>query len=597
MTSNDVEGFEEPFAAPRYLSYFSLMFDQGAITYDVLNHEYAGSGTEDDPYRVTWISEDPRNPMNFPMKRKVVIMGTTAFATLIVSFTSSAYIGSLSMVIKHFDVSNEVATLGLSLFILGFAIGPLIWVSQHLNPKGTWSDRANAGIGPSQRDCWKTNSFFLQLFDHGSFYGELRWCTKYRITDCAPLLRGCIWLFSSDQCWGYYLRPIQCKTTRSWTLPVRGDSISRYVHPCARFDEYRGLTLEGPALGPSIGGFLGSAAGWRWVEGFLASCTVVCWILMTVLVPETYAPVLLRKRAEKLTKLTGKYYGSKTDLEKGKITLTKRLQTALSRPWILLVHEPIVLLFTFYAAIVYGTLYMLFGAFPVVYEQGRGWSAGQGGLPFLGVMVGIFIGTGYAVFDNKRFVRVQERHNGFAPPEARLPLCMVSSVALPIGMFWFAFSNSPSTHWIASVAAMVPFGFGIMLIYLGIVNYLLDAYTIYAASVLAGMSIIRYMFGAIFPLFTTPMYRALGIHWASSIPAFVSVACLPIPFLFYKYGPVIRTRCKYAAESQQYMQKIQEAATSCARTQEESKEFKEKSEPTVHAKSEDLELQRAVSVH
>lgn len=362
--------------------------------------------------------------------------------------------------------------------------------------------------------------------------------------------------------------------------------------------EHHELTVKGPALGPSIGGYLGSAAGWRWVEGFLASCTLVVWILVTLLVPETYAPVLLRKRAEKLTKLTGKCYGSKTDLEKGKATLAKRLQTALSRPWILLIHEPIVLLFTFYAAIVYGTLYMMFGAFPMVYEEGRGWSAGQAGLPFLGVMVGIFLGTTYAVFDNKRFVRVQDRHNGFAPPEARLPLCMVSSIALPIGLFWFAFSNSPSTHWIVSVAAMVPFGFGILLIYLGIVNYLLDAYTVYAASVLAGMSIIRYMFGAIFPLFTTPMYRALGIHWASSIPAFVSVFCLPIPFLFYKYGPAIRARCRFAAESQQYMQKLQEASARSGTLGDISKKKdEEKSEPIVLPKSDDPELQRVVSVH
>lgn len=358
-----------------------------------------------------------------------------------------------------------------------------------------------------------------------------------------------------------------------------------------------GLTIAGPALGPSIGGYLGTAAGWRWIEGFLALCTLVIWVLVTFLVPETYAPVLLRKRAEKLTKMTGKRYGSKTDLEKGKITLTKRLQTALCRPWVVLIREPIVLLCTFYAAIVYGTLYMMFGAFPVVYEEGRGWSPGQGGLPFLGVMVGIFAGAAYAVFENKRYVRVQERHNGFAPPEARLPLCMVSSFSLPIGMFWFAFSNSPSTHWMVSVAAMVPFGFGVMLIYLGLVNYLLDAYTVYAASVLAGMSIIRFMFGAIFPLFTTPMYRTLGIHWASSIPAFISVLCLPIPFLFYKYGSAIRSRCRFAAESQQYMQKLQEASTRREINQERPKAEEEKSTGRVMPKSDDLELQRAISVH
>lgn len=137
MTGNHGASFDEPVVLPTNLSYYALMTDQGAITSDILNHEYEGSGTEDDPYMVTWILNDPRNPLHFSLKRKIVIMGITAFATLIVSFTSSAYVGSLSMVTKHFGVTNEVATLGLSLFILGFAIGPLIWVSLYFKP--TWN--------------------------------------------------------------------------------------------------------------------------------------------------------------------------------------------------------------------------------------------------------------------------------------------------------------------------------------------------------------------------------------------------------------------------------------------------------------------------
>lgn len=72
---------------------------------------------------------------------------------------------------------------------------------------------------------------------------------------------------------------------------------------------------------------------------------------------------------------------------------------------------------------------------------------------------------------------------------------------------------------------------------------------IYAASVLAANSVLRSLFGAAFPLFTTAMYQNLGIHWASSIPAFLAVACLPFPFLFYKYGAAIRMKCKFAAEA------------------------------------------------
>jgi hypothetical protein len=299
-------------------------------------------------------------------------------------------------------------------------------------------------------------------------------------------------------------------------------------------------------------------AGWRWVEGLLAVLAGIAWISMAFFVPETYAPVLLRKRAAELSTITGKCYRSKLDVEKGSISMTNRLKTAFSLPWVLLLREPIVLLLTFYAALIYGVLYMLFEAIPIVYEDERGWNAGVGGLPFLGVMIGVLCGVVYTVWDNKRFIRTQLAHDGFAPPEARLPPCMTSAVTIPVGLFWFAWTNSPSIHWMCSVAALVPFGFGLLLIYMGIVNYLIDSYTIYSASVLAGMSVFRYAFGAAFPLFSSYMYRGLGIHWASSIPAFLSVFCMPLPFLFYKYGGQIRQNCKYAALSQKRLEALRQ---------------------------------------
>lgn len=56
------------------------------------------------------------------------------------------------------------------------------------------------------------------------------------------------------------------------------------------------------------------------------------------------------------------------------------------------------------------------------------------------------------------------------------------------------------------------------------------------------------------------MYHNLGIHWASSIPAFLALACLPFPFLFYKYGATIRKKCKYAAQSEAFMEKMRSQA-------------------------------------
>jgi hypothetical protein len=98
---------------------------------------------------------------------------------------------------------------------------------------------------------------------------------------------------------------------------------------------------------------------------------------------------------------------------------------------------------------------------------------------------------------------VSDEYNGKAPPEARLPPGMVGSVAIPISLFWFAWTNSPSIHWSVSIIGTAPFGLGMTLVFLGIVNYLVDAYVIYAASVLAANTVLRCMFGAGFPLFTT----------------------------------------------------------------------------------------------
>jgi len=229
-------------------------------------------------------------------------------------------------------------------------------------------------------------------------------------------------------------------------------------------------------LGPIVGGFVGETIGWRWVEGIMAIFTGTLWILGALFLPETYPPVILRRRAAKLSKMTGKVYQSHGDVQQGPTTFGHVFQTSLSRPWILLFREPIVLLLSIYMAIIYGTLYMLFSAFPIVYQQNRGWSAGIGGLAFLGVAVGMIFAVAYSVWDNKRYSRVSDEHGGFAPPEARLPITMIGGIAIPIGLFWFAWTNYPSINFMVSIAAGVPFGFGMVMVFLGIMNYLIDAY-------------------------------------------------------------------------------------------------------------------------
>lgn len=207
----------------------------------------------------------------------------------------------------------------------------------------------------------------------------------------------------------------------------------------------------------------------------MAIFTGVLWIVNSIVYPETYAPVLLRKRAAALSKKTGKVYVSKLDPAGPKKSVGGQFKVALSRPWQLLFKEPIVLLTSLYMAIIYGTLYLCFAAFPIVFQKGRGWSPGIGGLAFIGIAVGMTVATIGTMFDNKRYKRVAAQTNGMAPPEARLPPALVGSVLLPIGLFWFAWTNGTDIHWVVPIIGSAFFAAGIVLVFLSLMNYIIDS--------------------------------------------------------------------------------------------------------------------------
>ena len=110
----------------------------------------------------------------------------------------------------------------------------------------------------------------------------------------------------------------------------------------------------------------------RWIEGLMSIFSGALWIGTSLLVPETYAPILLRQRAKNLCNISGKVYRSRFDIEHGLISARESFKTSLSRPWLLLFREPIVVILRIYVAIIYGTLYMLFGAYPIVYQKNCG---------------------------------------------------------------------------------------------------------------------------------------------------------------------------------------------------------------------------------
>ncbi|PYI32567.1 bicyclomycin resistance protein [Aspergillus indologenus CBS 114.80] len=491
---------------------FWRLIGMGPVPTQAIGNHRSGTGTREDPYLIDWLPDDPQNPMAFPAWKKWALAALSASTTVAVTLASSAYTGGMAQIREEFGTANEVATLGVSLYVLGFAVGPLVWASlSEAYGRQSLFVLSFAGFTAFNAGCAgapNIQSLVILRFLAGS-------CASSGLTNAGAVISD---LFDSSQ---------------------RGLAMVFFATAPAL----------GPVLGPIIGGFLGMTCGWRWVEGLMAIFSGALWILGMLFVPETYSPVLLQRRAALLSAQTQKVHRSRLDADKPPLDLCGVLKVNLARPWVLLAREPIVSLLSLYMAIIYGILYMLFAAYPIVYQQHRGWNEGVGGLAFLGILVGFVPAIAFAIPDNTRCTQALAPH-----PEARLRGCMLGGLAMTASLFWFAWTNAPGVHWLASVAAGVPFGFGALLIFLSIFNYLVDTYTVYSASVLAANSLLRSLFGCVFPLFTTYMYDRLGLHWAACVPAFLALACTPLPFVFYTFGRDIRSRCRYAAESARFME-------------------------------------------
>ncbi|KUI62879.1 putative transporter mfs2 [Cytospora mali] len=502
-----------------HVSHFKIVFDQAGVTRDALEWRYPGEGTEEHPYAVDFLPCDPFNPQGWGAGKKWFITILSAISTLAVTFVSSAFQGGLPYIIEEFQVSTELSILGISLFVVGFGVGPLLWA-----PASEFYGRQ-----------------LLYFFTYMALVAFSAGTAGVQTFPGLVVLRFLAGAFGSSP-----LTNSGGVIADMFSQKDRG-----FATAC-----FAAAPFMGPSLGPIVSGYLGEAEGWRWIEGLMAIFTGILWIVCTLLVPETYGPVLLRKRAAKLSKLTGHVYVSKLDIAKQHRTMAQQFKIALSRPWILLFREPIVFLTSIYMAIVYGTLYMMFPAFPIVFEGYKGWGPGPSGLAFLGITVGMIFALLYALADSRRYMRISDMHNGMAPAEARLPMSIVGSILVPIGLFWFAWTTGNNIHWIVPIIGSAFFACGIVLTFLSLLNYLIDSYVVFAASVLASNAVLRSLFGAAFPLFTDQMYTNLGIHWAASVPAFLALACVPFPIAFYKYGPQIRARCKFAAEAAKLLEEM-----------------------------------------
>ncbi|KIM73832.1 hypothetical protein PILCRDRAFT_828732 [Piloderma croceum F 1598] len=209
--------------------------------------------------------------------------------------------------------------------------------------------------------------------------------------------------------------------------------------------------------------------------------------------------------------------------------------------------EPILVLVTLYLSFIYGILYALFEAVPLVYIGKRGWGLGPDGVAFIAVGLGSCLAAALNFRFSVRFASLMEKWKGFPPPEERLYGAMVAGPCLVIGVLLFGWTGQyPNIHWLAPAFGLVLVGISVGLIFVSLMAYLVDVYLMYSASAMAANTMCRSAIAAAFPLFTVQMFTKLGINWASTLVACIGIVLLPSPFLFYKYGSRIRTGSTFA---------------------------------------------------
>ncbi|KAI4160852.1 MAG: hypothetical protein LQ342_005377 [Letrouitia transgressa] len=269
-----------------------------------------------------------------------------------------------------------------------------------------------------------------------------------------------------------------------------------------------------------------------WIAGAVFVATILS-------MRESYATVILERKARRLRKETGNPH-LRSVLDTGKEP-KELLQFSLVRPLKMLFMSPIVFLLSLYMATIYGYLYLMFTTFPRVFEGQYNFSNGSVGLTYLGAGIGSFFGLALCgAVSDRLVVSLTKRNGGTAKPEYRLPTMFIGAWIVPIGLFLYGWTADKKVHWIAPIIGTGLVGAGMFAVFMPTQTYLVDAFTVYAASVSAASTVFRSLVGALLPLAGNGMYDALGLGWGTSVLGFIAVAFIPMPLFFWRYGERIR---------------------------------------------------------
>lgn len=208
----------------------------------------------------------------------------------------------------------------------------------------------------------------------------------------------------------------------------------------------------------------------------------LAFVLDLFFLEESYPPIVLVHKASELRRRT-KNWGIHAKQEEIEVDFRQLIERNFSRPLRMLVSEPIILLLSLYMAFIYGLLYLFLTAYPIVFQGIYGFNAGIGGLPYFGMIIGEILAGLVIVMMQPWYNRKLSANSGQPIPEWRLPPAIAGAVAFAGGLFWFGWTGyKKSIPWIVPTLSGLLTGFGLLSIFLQSLNYIVDAYLMFAAS-------------------------------------------------------------------------------------------------------------------
>ncbi|KAM5530087.1 hypothetical protein V8D89_016247 [Ganoderma adspersum] len=470
-------------------------------------------------YIVDWEGpSDPENPRNWTFGKKWVSTTMVSAYVFMSPVSSSMMAPASKRIAAHFGVTNPtLIALQTSMFLGGYAAGPLV-------------------LGPLSEAFGRRR--ILQLAN----FWYLAWNFGCALAQNEQELLAFRFLSGFG---GNGLIAIAGGVLGDvWPPEQRGQAVAVYTL----------APLLGPVVGPMCGAWIAEKGDWRWVFWAPTIVAVVVQLVGLYLLEETYPPVLLARKAQRIRKglgdseKGGQYSTVRTIFDGADREWRNLVVNALTRPFMLFVREPIIQLLGCYIAFIYGTLYLFLTTIPLIFQGVYNEPLGLAGLNYIALGIGLSgVSQISARLLDKAYMHLAKKNGGVGKPEYRLLFMFPGTILLPTGLLITGWTARSDIHWIVPDLGIVIVGAGIILNFQAMQMYVIDAFSLHCASAMAAVTFFRSVAACVFPLFAPAMYDALHYGRGDTMLACAGIAIGgPSSLFFWLYGERIRKASRYA---------------------------------------------------